>query len=177
VYQVLNPYKPYLSICSRKSLSKGLSEKTEKFFTNIREVSPDEPLSPGFVRVPLSAQRVSCGLFGIVNDHIESYQSLDERFVKNKASTYFFEAESDSMSPLIEEKDILIVDRSLESYPGCIVVCSLNGEMLCKRLIQKNGCLYLSSENKSYKTIELNEDSDFSVFGVVRGLAREFRGA
>lgn len=166
VYQVLNPYKPYLSLHS-----------TEDSLTTLCEVSGNEPLSPGFVRIPLSAQRVSCGLFGVVNDHIESYQSLDERFIKNKASTYFFEAESDSMSPLIKEKDILIVDRSLESYPGCIVVCSLNGEMLCKRLIQKKGCLYLCSENKSYKSIELNNDSDFSVFGVVRGLAREFKGA
>ena len=60
--------------------------------------------NPSNVLIPLSAQKVSCGLFGITNDHIENYQSLDERFVKNKASTYFFEAESDSMSPFISAR-------------------------------------------------------------------------
>ena len=33
--------------------------------------------------------KVSCGLFGISDDFIENYQSLDERFVKNKESTFF----------------------------------------------------------------------------------------
>ena len=157
-YQVQNPYnaKPPL-------------------LTEINELDFKEHPKPGYVTIPFSSQRVSCGLFGIVNDHVENYQSLDERFVKNKASTYFFEAESNSMSPLIMEKDILIVDRALESYPGCIVVCSLNGEMLCKRLIEKRGILFLFSENQKYKPIELYDDSDFTVFGVVRGIAREFR--
>lgn len=157
-YQVQNPYK-----------------LDSPRLTDIQELDFDESSQPGFVSVPFSSQRVSCGLFGIVNDHIESYQSLDERFVKNKASTYFFEAESDSMSPLIMEKDILIVDRALDSYPGCIVVCSLNGEMLCKRLVEQQGHLYLRSENERYKPILLQEDSEFTVFGVVRGIAREFK--
>lgn len=143
--------------------------------TQVRELEFGEDPKRGFLSIPFSSQRVSCGLFGIVNDHIESYQSLDERFVKNKASTYFFEAESDSMVPLIREKDVLIVDRALDSYPGCIVVCSLNGEMLCKRLVEKEGALYLKSENPKYKDLLLDEESDFSVFGVVRGIAREFK--
>jgi DNA polymerase V len=157
-YQVQNPYK---------------SEAPR--LTEISELDFNETPQPGFVNIPFSSQRVSCGLFGIVNDHVENYQSLDERFVKNKASTYFFEAESDSMSPLIMEKDILIVDRALDSYPGCIVVCSLNGEMFCKRLVERNGTLYLYSENEKYKPVELQEDSDFMIFGVVRGIAREFK--
>ena len=157
-YQVKNPYN---------------SKPAQ--LTEINELDFKESPKRGFVTVPFSSQRVSCGLFGIVNDHVENYQSLDERFVKNKASTYFFEAESDSMSPLILEKDILIVDRALESHSDCIVVCSLNGEMLCKRLIEKSGKLYLFSENQNYKPIELCDDSDFTVFGVVRGIAREFK--
>lgn len=134
----------------------------------------DDSDSAGCVILPFPAQRVSCGLFGITNDHIENYQSLDERFVKNKASTYFFEAESDSMSPLIMEGDVLIVDRALDVFSGRIVVCSLNGEMLCKRLKSENGKHFLCSENQKYSPIEILSDSDFSVFGVVRGVAREF---
>ena len=126
------------------------------------------------VILPFPAQRVSCGLFGIANDHVENYQSLDERFIKNKASTYFFEAESDSMSPLIMEGDVLIVDRALDIFSGRIVVCSLNGEMLCKRLRVENNKRLLCSENLAYSPIEIHQDSDFSVFGVVRGIAREF---
>lgn len=53
------------------------------------------------------------GLFGISQDHIEDYQSLDKRFIKSRVSTFFFQASGDAMSPYIENEDILIVDRSL----------------------------------------------------------------
>ena len=46
-------------------------------------------------------RKVSCGLFGLSDDFIESYQSLDERFIKNKTSSFLFEASGDSMEPTI----------------------------------------------------------------------------
>jgi DNA polymerase V len=55
---------------------------------------------------PILGKRVTCGLFGISDDYIEKYQSLDARFIKNKASTFFFQAASDSMEPLIFENVI-----------------------------------------------------------------------
>lgn len=120
-------------------------------------------------------ENVASGLFGISEDHTESYQSLDLRFVKNKAATFFFEASGDSMSPLILPGDILIVDRSVKAINQHIIVGSVDGgEMFCKRLMHKNGQYALVSENFSYPEITIVDEMDLNIFGVVRSIVREF---
>jgi DNA polymerase V len=113
------------------------------------------------------------GLFGISEDHIEKYQSLDVRFIKNKAATFFFQAEGDSMSPLILPKDVLVVDRSITPSNKHIVIVSVNNEMLCKRLIFRAGQMFLSSENLKYPEIHVVPELEVSIFGVVRSSVRE----
>jgi DNA polymerase V len=117
----------------------------------------------------------TCGLFGISQDYLERYLSLDERFIKNKASTYFFEVENDSMSPLIVPGDILIVDRAETCRNNSIVVASLSGEFVCKRFIKRGDELILSSENGRYGDIYITEEMELVVFGVVTSLVRPFR--
>lgn len=119
----------------------------------------------------------NCGLFGIADDYAQKYQSLDERFIHNKASTFFFEASGDSMEPLIREKDILIVDRSITANHGRIIVGYLDGHFICKRLIRMGSQLILRSENKLHRDISINEDSDFIIWGVVSGQARDLKNS
>lgn len=121
------------------------------------------------------APNTSSGLFGISEDHIEKYQSLDVRFIKNKAATFFFEAAGDYMAPLILPKDILIIDRSITANHQHIIVGSINGgEMFCKRFIKKNGVIFLQSENFKYPELKIEQEMHLSVFGVVRSIVREF---
>jgi DNA polymerase V len=121
----------------------------------------------------MKIRKVSCGLFGISDDYISDYQSLDERFVRNKASTYFFLVAGESMSPLILEKDILIVDRSLNQAHNRVVVVGLDGELFCKRWIQEKGAVRLVSDNPRYPEIQVSPEQDLQLFGVVIGLARD----
>ena len=76
------------------------------------------------------------GLFGIHDDFSEKYQSLDERFIKNKASTFFFKASGKAMAPLIFPDDVLIVDRSVGPVDGRVAVIAFEGELLCKRIFR-----------------------------------------
>ena len=121
---------------------------------------------------PLFGQTVACGLFGISDDYIQQYQTLDERFIQNRSSTYFFVARGDSMSPLILEKDILIVDRSIEPSHNRVVVVSIDGEMYCKRLIKESDKMVLRSDNSTYSDILMSGEMDIIFFGVVTGLCR-----
>ncbi|MBT4760917.1 MAG: hypothetical protein HOO06_04390 [Bdellovibrionaceae bacterium] len=134
-----------------------------------------EPVGKSLELIPFFGQRVSCGLFGISEDYIENYQSLDERFVKNKSSTFFFQAEGSSMQPLIFSDDVLIVDRSIEYMHGRVSVFSLDGDMFCKRIFKRNGKLVLSSENKKFSDIVINEEQVFHLFGVVVAIARDIQ--
>ncbi len=129
--------------------------------------------SAGKVLRPFFGQTVSCGLFGIGDDHIEKYQSLDAKFVKNKASTFFFRASSNSMEPLIYENDVLVVDRSIEVRSNMVAIVSYCGEMYCKRIIKSASQVILRSDNPSYDEVLVTEDMNLIYFGVVRAVARE----
>lgn len=116
--------------------------------------------------VPVFSMAVQCGLFGIRDDHIENYLSLDERFIRNKHSTFIFKMEGDSMEPHITHGDYLIVDRSLTQFFNRIVIVDVFDERLCKFLIKENGKTILRSFNRKHKDIIVTEEMQMNIFGV-----------
>jgi DNA polymerase V len=114
------------------------------------------------------------GLFGISEDYTENYLSLDEKFQRNRHSTYFFETEGEGMEPTIVKKDILIVDRSKELTSGNIGVISIHGEHIVRRFIKKENQIILRGDNTKYKDIFVTAEMEMMVFGPVTGIAREF---
>jgi len=123
--------------------------------------------------IPLYAGELACGLFGISDDFVEKHLSLDEKFVKNKISTFFVRASGESMLPRIENNDILIVDRSIQPINESIVAVFFNGNPLCKQFILHKNKKYLKSLNENYPTLEISPDDELNIFGVVIGLARD----
>ena len=67
----------------------------------------------------------------------------------------------------ISSGDILVVDRSIDPGNGKIVVALLNGEFTVKRLRIEGKKIALIPENPAYLPIEIRENSDFQVWGVV----------
>ncbi len=118
----------------------------------------------------LEKPKSSNGLFGISEDHLETYQSLDERFVKNKTSTFFFEAEGESMMPLICPRDVLVVDRILAPEWGRIVVVVWDEELICKRLVREGKRIILRSENSRFADLVISNERSFVLWGVVRAV-------
>ncbi|MBL7664009.1 MAG: S24 family peptidase [Bacteriovoracaceae bacterium] len=117
--------------------------------------------------------KASCGSFGITEDFTEPYQSLDERFIKNQASTFFFQAAGNSMEPLIFENDILVVDRAKKVKNRQVAIVSLDGQLFCKRIYFQGNNIILKSDNHRYKEQLIHPDRDFSVWGVVISIVRE----
>ena len=115
------------------------------------------------------------GLFGIHDDFTEKYQSLDERFIKNKASTFFFKASGKAMSPLILPDDILIVDRSIEQVDGRVAIVAFEGELLCKRIFRFRNGVILRSHNPDYQDIRVPNEMEAAVWGIVVATAREIQ--
>ncbi len=111
---------------------------------------------------------VPAGFPSPASDYIEGRLDLNEYLVKHPAATFFVRASGDSMTGAgIFPGDILIVDRALKPSDSSIVIASLNGEFTVKRLRISDGKLSLVPENKSYKPIEIHDDSDFRIWGVV----------
>ncbi len=77
-------------------------------------------------------------------------------------------ASGDSMTGAgIFDGDLLIVDRSLEPAHGKIAIVEVDGQLTVKRLFKSKGRFSLQSENGSYPPIELQEDSEVMIWGVV----------
>ncbi len=123
---------------------------------------------------PLFSGELSCGLFGISDDFVESYLSLDEKYKKNKESIFFVRSGGDSMSPEIKNEDILIVDRSIEPFHQAIVAIFYNGLPMCKQLLIDRNKQVLRSFHEDYKDIVIYETDEINLFGVVVGLSRDF---
>jgi DNA polymerase V len=116
--------------------------------------------------VPIFSMAVQCGLFGIQDDHIESYLSLDQKFIRNKHTSFIFKMEGDSMKPHICAGDFLIVDRSLTNFMNKVVVVDIFDERMCKFLTRESNQIILRSFNPKYKDIVVTEEMDMRVFGV-----------
>ncbi len=108
------------------------------------------------------------GFGAAADDFMERGIDLNEQLVKNKPATYFFRMKGDAMRDAgIFDKDVLIVDRSLNLVSGKIIVAVLNGDLLVRRFHKNFSSAFLVPENSRYKPINLAEFSDFNVWGVV----------
>lgn len=118
--------------------------------------------------IPLYSSTVRAGFPSPADDYIESMLDLNEYLIKHPAATFFVRASGESMiNAGIYSGDILVVDRSLEAVHGRIVIAALNGELTVKRLFRQQGRVRLVAENPVFPDIEINDDVDMVIWGVV----------
>lgn len=134
-----------------------------------REVSEIYSLSKGKkVKIPLFICSVKAGFPSPADDYIDKKLDLNEYLIANKASTFFVKVIGDSMIGAgIFPNSILVVDRSIEVTNGKIVLAILNGEFTIKRFKKIRGKIQLIAENPKYQPIEIIEEHEFEVWGVV----------
>tara|TARA_R110002094_G_scaffold34356_2_gene46751 strand:- start:432 stop:803 length:372 start_codon:yes stop_codon:yes gene_type:complete len=101
-------------------------------------------------------------------DYLDKTLDLNDLCIRRPAATYLVRAEGDSMiNAGIFDSDILIVDRSVKALHNHIVIASLNGDFLCKRLHLTGDTPQLIAENPAYNPIILSGESELEIFGVV----------
>ncbi|MFI4963418.1 MAG: LexA family protein [Legionellales bacterium] len=119
-------------------------------------------------KIPLYGGKVRAGFPSPADDYIETMLDLNEHLIKHPAATFFVKASGDSMiNAGIQSGDILVVDRSVEAVHGKIVIAALNGELTVKRLCQQHGQLQLVAENPNFPPIDITEEYDMIIWGVV----------
>ena len=124
--------------------------------------------------LPLYSSKVRAGFPSPGDDYIETYLDLNKRYVQNPAATFFVIASGDSMTNAhIHEGDMLLVDRSLEATHGKIVIAAINGELTVKRLSCIKGRVQLLPENEKYKPIDITDEQDLVIWGVVKHIMKD----
>lgn len=111
---------------------------------------------------------ISAGFPSAIQNFAENSLDLNDLVIKNQLSTYFIRVIGDSMKDVgINTNDILIVDRAINVVNNKIVVVRINDEFTVKRIVFKEDKVFLFAENEKYKPIEIKEEMDFEVWGVV----------
>ncbi|MDO4462890.1 MAG: translesion error-prone DNA polymerase V autoproteolytic subunit [Bacteroidia bacterium] len=109
--------------------------------------------------------------FPIPLDNDEKAQNIEllQMLCPHPESCYLVRVQGNSMIDAnIYSDDIIIVDKSKRNPSKSeIAVCELNGEYTLKRVGRHDGKLWLVPANPDYPEIEVKEDDDFSIWGVV----------
>ena len=116
----------------------------------------------------LAEEGISAGFPSPADDFKETRISLDKELVKNKEATFYARVDGDSMIGAgLDHEDLLVIDRSLNPENGKIAICLVDGEFTVKRIKKEREKLYLIPENKKYKPIELKEENELIIWGIV----------
>lgn len=117
---------------------------------------------------PIVSEDISAGFPSPAEDFMEVRISLDKELIKNEDATFYARVRGNSMIDAnIEDGDLLVIDRSIESRNGKIAVCMIDGEFTIKRLKVEKKCVYLMPENKNYKPIKVTKENELIVWGIV----------
>lgn len=117
---------------------------------------------------PLYENAVQCGFPSPADDFLDLDINLNDYLVKNKSATFCVKVNGNSMNGVgIHSGDVLIVDRAENVKNNSIVLAVIDNEFTVKSIKKNAGKLYLNPANDNYKPIEITEDMNFHVWGVV----------
>ena len=117
---------------------------------------------------------IAAGFPSPADDFKQNRISLDSELVKNKEATFFARVSGQSMVGAgLDDNDLLVIDRSIEPENNKIAVCFIDGEFTVKRLLIKAGKLWLQPENSDFKAIEITDDNEFVIWGIVTNVIKK----
>lgn len=120
---------------------------------------------------------IRAGFPSPAQDYVDEWIDLNRHLVPHPSSTFYARVSGDSMCEEgIDDGDLLIVDKSLQPEDGDLAVCCVDGEFTLKRLkLTRGNRLFLMPSNRKYKPIEVTEDNDFMVWGIVTATIKQNR--
>ena len=126
------------------------------------------------ILTPVFLDSVSAGFPSPATDYMENKLDLNEYLIKHPASTFIVKAKGPSMTDAgILSGDLLIVDRSITPKSNDIVIASVFGDLTVKKLQKKENSLFLLSANSDYPSIQVKEEMECFIWGVVTYIIHE----
>jgi DNA polymerase V len=120
------------------------------------------------LRIPYINEGVSAGFPSPAADFMETNIDLNKELSENPLATFYIKVKGNSMIDAgINDKDVLVVDRSLEPKNNKIAICCIDGEFTVKRIQVEKDCMYLLPENPNYKPILVTEENQLIIWGMV----------
>lgn len=86
------------------------------------------------------------------------------------AEAFIVEAKGDSMEPKIKQGDIIIAKKQNSADSGELIVCVYKESALIKQFMKIGNRILLHSLNEKHKLIEVREENDFRIEGIVKNI-------
>tara|TARA_B100002052_G_C15621726_1_gene479974 strand:- start:147 stop:539 length:393 start_codon:yes stop_codon:yes gene_type:complete len=120
-------------------------------------------------KLPFYVHKVGAGFPSPATDYIEDDIDLNSYLIKNSPATFIIRVQGKSMIDVgIYDGDLLIVDKSINPKNYSTVIANVNEELVVKTFIkEKNNNFLTSDPNKIKDKIELNENPNIIIWGVV----------
>ena len=136
---------------------------------SIGKVVVSKPLN-----IPLASSHIAAGFPSPAEDFSDLSLDLNKELIRNPSSTFFARVSGVSMvDDGVDDGDLLIIDKSVSPYDGCLAVCYIDGEFTLKRFSLEGDFGWLVPANKAYRPIKVTEENDFRIWGVVRYLVKK----
>jgi len=111
---------------------------------------------------------VPAGFPSTVDEAMDLDLNLHDHLVRNPNHTFCVKVIGESMKDAgILSGDVMLVDRAIEPENRSIVLAVIDNEFTVKRVNVSDKKLYLMPENENFTPIEITEEMDFKVWGVV----------
>lgn len=128
------------------------------------------------VKCGMAQSGIHAGFPSPATDYMTQAIDLNKELVRHPAATFYGRVVGDSMIDAgVDEGDILVIDKSLEPQDGDMAVCFVDGEFTLKYLRFHPDGLTLQPANDRYPSIEVGEDTDFKVWGIVTYVIKNVR--
>ena len=120
------------------------------------------------MKVTLYLNPVCAGFPSPASDYLEGEIDLNRYLIKNPLATFIVKSQGNCMLQAgIHSGDLLIVDRSIRPKNHSIIIASIDGELTVKRIKVSGKKFLLSSDNKNYRNVKINNESDIFIWGIV----------
>jgi len=118
---------------------------------------------------------ISAGFPSEAYNYMEEGIDFNKLLVKKKETTFCLIAGGDSMTgDGINKGDLLVIDKLAEPYDNSILVFSIDGEFVLKRLKYCNGYVELMPSNPNFSSIIVREGEELRRWGVLKYVIKKF---
>ena len=99
---------------------------------------------------------------------------LNDALIRHPQATFVMRASGDAMAEAgVWDGDVLLVDRAITPGHGHLVIAKVDGELLCRRLVQRGGRAMLETAQTPPGRQAFEEHQPLEVWGVVTTVIRQ----
>ena len=128
--------------------------------------------------LPYADGGIKAGFPSPAQDYLTESIDLNKVLIRHPETTFYAKVSGDSLTNAgICDMDLAIIDRSLECQNGDYVAAYVDGEFTLKqfKLDEANNCAWLIPANEKYDSIQITEDNQFLIWGVITAVIKRFR--